>query len=120
MRTISYTEEYIFNSCHSYDRAKERAGLNRKRAEKMIQLARVRGIGSEDCSWSLDKRFLRMRSDDKTKAIAYNGYCFIFDRETLQCVTLYSLPKRFGRKKTFYYTGKADGIYERISSNVYE
>ena len=112
MSTFPYTEEHIYNSRHSYDRAKERAGLNRKRAEKMIGLARVRGIEYEDCSWSLDKRYLQIRTDDKTKAVAYNGYCFIFNRETLQCVTMYSLPKRFGKKKTFYYTGKRAEMLE--------
>ncbi len=113
MGTLSYTEEYFFNSRHSYDRAKERAGLNRKRAEKMIGLARDRGIEYEDCSWSLDKRFLQMRTDDRTKAVAFNGFCFIFDRETLKCVTLYPLPKSFGKKKTFFYREKRDEMYER-------
>ena len=48
MRTDSFTDEYIYNSCHSYKRAKERAGLSRKRAERMIELARVRGIECDD------------------------------------------------------------------------
>jgi hypothetical protein len=107
-------EKYISNSCHSYNRAKERAGLNRKRAEKMIQLARVRGIGYEDCSWSLDKMFLQKRTDEKTKAVAYNGYCFIFNKNTLKCVTMFPLPRRFGKKKSFYYTdtGRKAEVYE--------
>lgn len=104
MRGLNSSEEYIYNSCHSYSRAKERAGLNRKRAEKMIERARFRGIGYEDCTWSLDKKFLLRKTDDETKALAYNGYCFIFDRESLQCITMFPLPKHFGKKKTFYYS----------------
>ena len=39
---------------------------------------------------------------DTAKAIAYNGFCFIFDRETNTCITMYGLPPYFGKKKTFY------------------
>ena len=102
MSTFNLSEEYIYNSCHSYERAKERAGLKRKRAERMIELARVRGKSYEECSWSMDKRYLYKKSDDETIALAYNGYCFIFSRENQACITIIDLPKRFGRKKTFY------------------
>ncbi len=96
------------NTYHSLNRAKERAGLNRKKAEKMMELARERGIGYEDCKWSLDRMFLISRTTDTTKAIAYNGYCFIFDKDTCNCITMYLLPKHFGKKKTFYNTGKKE------------
>lgn len=114
MSTFNYSDEYIYNSCHSYKRAKERAGLSRKRAERMIELARVRGIECDDCSWSLDKQFLENKSDEGTKAVAYNGYCFILDRETLSCITMFGLPKHFGKKKTFYGSKNRDyrGKYE--------
>lgn len=102
------TEEYIYNSCHSYIRAKQRAGLNRKKAERMIDLARKRGIESNECSWSLDKKFLDRKSDVYTRAVAYNGFCFIFDRNSYECVTIFPLPKYFGKKKTFYKTGNLD------------
>ena len=111
MRTDSFTDEYIYNSCHSYKRAKERAGLSRKRAERLIELARVRGIECDDCSWSLDRHFLEHKSDEDTKAVAYNGYCFILDRETLSCITMFDLPKHFGKKKTFY--GSKDRDYRK-------
>ena len=71
MSTFNLSEEYIYNSCHSYERAKERAGLKRKRAERMIELARVRGKSYEECSWSMDKRYLYKKSDDETIAL----YC---------------------------------------------
>ncbi|MCR5595534.1 MAG: hypothetical protein K6G12_06785 [Lachnospiraceae bacterium] len=90
------------NSYHSLSRAKERAGLNRKKAEKMINLARERGTGYEDCRWSIDRYFLLCRTNDVCLALAYNGFCFIFDRNTANCITMYPLPKDFGKKKTFY------------------
>ena len=108
MNTFNFSEEYVFNSCHSYKRAKERAGLPRKRAERMIELARTRGMEYTDCSWSIDKHFLERKSDEETKAVAYNGYCFILNRETLACITMFALPKHFGKKKTFYGAKDAD------------
>ncbi len=90
------------NTYHSINRAKERAGLNRKKAEKMMELARSRGIGFEDCKWSLDRMFLINRTNEVAVALAYNGYCFIFNRDTADCITMYALPKYFGKKKTFY------------------
>ena len=101
---LNYLGWLEWDSIHSLDRAKERAGLNKKRALKMIELARVRGIESKDCTWSLDRTFLEKRSSEETVAIAYNGYCFIFDRMTMNCITMYLLPRSFGKKKTFYKT----------------
>lgn len=114
MRTLNTDHEYTENSRHSYVRAKERAGLSRKRAERLMELARYRGIGYEDCKWRLDKDYLMNRTGDGAKAVAYNGYCFILNSETLECITMYSLPKHFGKKKTFY------AISDRHYTYVYE
>ncbi|MBQ8947740.1 MAG: hypothetical protein IJ058_13170 [Lachnospiraceae bacterium] len=100
------------NSCHSIGRAKERAGLSRKKAEKMMNLARERGIGFEDCRWSLDRTFLLNRTNDVAVALAFNGYCFIFRRGTAECITMYQLPNHFGKKKTFYGSNRAYGYQE--------
>ena len=54
------------NSHHSINRSKERAGLNKKKAEKMMELARERWIGYEECKWSLDRNFLISRTTDAT------------------------------------------------------
>lgn len=95
------------NSRHSISRAKERAGLNIKKAQKLMDLARERGIGCEECRWSLDRQFLANRTNDTAKAVAYNGYCFIFDKVTNNCITMYGLPQYFGKKKKTFYTGRA-------------
>ena len=78
--------------------------MSRKKALKMMELARKRGITSEECRWSLDKKYLESRSDADVIAVAFNGYCFIMERSTMNCITMYRLPKRFGKKKTFYKT----------------
>lgn len=102
MKNVNYAGWLWEDSEHSLNRAKERGGWNRKKALKMMELARKRGITSEECTWSLDRKFLDSRTDEDTIAVAYNGYCFIMERETMNCITMYKLPKHFGKKKTFY------------------
>ena len=87
---------------HSLNRAKERAGLNERRARKMMDLARQRGIRSNECRWMVDKTFLESKCNEDVEAVAYNGFCFILDRDTQHCITVFPLPKDFGRKKTYY------------------
>lgn len=99
------------DSQHSIVRAKERAGLNEKRARKMMELARQRGIRSEECRWNVDREFLESKCNEDVEAVAYNGYCFILERMTLHCITVFALPKDFGKKKTYYRTtGRRVGI----------
>ena len=102
MNDTVYREYEEENSLHSIGRAKERAGLSRKRAEKMMNLARERGLGFEDCRWSIDRMFLLYRTNEVAVALALNGHCFKFKRGTADCLTMYPLPKHFGKKKTFY------------------
>ena len=102
MDVAVYSEWQAEDSLHSINRAKERAGLNRKKALKMMEHAKVRGITSEDCTWSIDRSFLECKSNKDAIAVAYNGYCFILDRGTMNCITMFHLPKCFGQKKTFY------------------
>ena len=105
--------EYIYNSCHCYERAKERGVLNRKSAEQFIGLARARGIGYEECTRFMDKRYLMDRTTDNKKAVAYNGFGFIFNSETLECITIFNLPKDFGKKKT-YHNSDNRGRFEEL------
>lgn len=99
-----YQTDYNYTN-HSIIRAKERAGLNKKKAAKMMEIAKTRGKRSEDCTWSVDRRFLDKKSTEVSVAVAFNGYCFIYERETMKCITMFRLPKNFGQKKTYY---KAD------------
>lgn len=92
----------IYDTKHCMNRMKQRMGKKTKNAKRIINLARQRGIRSEECRWSADRRYLEAKESDTVEAIAYNGYCFILEKETKNCITVYALPKYFGKKKTIY------------------
>ena len=84
---------------HSLERAKQRAGLNERRACKMIDLALTRGkTAAFFSSWERD--YLENTAAENTTALAYNNYCYIVS-DTGRCLTMYPLPKWFGKKKHF-------------------
>ena len=84
---------------HSLERAKERMGLNKKAALKQIKHALERGKTYEQFS-SWEKNFLSKEAYGDCIAIAYNGFCYIFNNEN-DCITMYQLPVWFGKKKHF-------------------
>ena len=113
------TTTFSKSTIHSIDRAKERAGINERKAEKMITLALERGKTYEDfTSW--ERNYLQNEAYGDCKAIAFNGYCYIVNADGF-CVTLYKLPSWFGKKK--HYDGK-DRIrdYKKYckSNNLYQ
>lgn len=84
---------------HSVDKAKERLGVNKRKAEKRIVDALTRGKTAADFS-SWERSFLEQEGRDGCRAIAYNGFCYIAS-PFATCVTLYPLPSWFGRRKHF-------------------
>lgn len=84
---------------HSIERAKERIGLNEKKAAKQIALAWERGKGAKEFR-SMERSFLEGECKYGSTAIAYNNFCYIFNADGV-CVTLYPLPVWFGKKKQF-------------------
>ena len=86
-------------SLHSIDRAKERTGVNERKAHKMIKRALERGKKAEDYS-SWERDYLQGECRENSTAIAYNNFCFIVNEKGI-CVTLYPLPAWFGKKKHF-------------------
>lgn len=103
------------DSWTSIARAKDIAGLNRKRAIKLMDLARERGITSDQCRWSADRQFLERRTTEKKVALAFNGYCFIMERASMNCITIQKLPKYFGRKKTYYRERRSESRQYELS-----
>lgn len=84
---------------HSLERAKERMGMNEKVAKKQIKHALERGKTADQfTSW--ERNYLEKEAYGNCRAIAYNGYCYIFNDDNT-CVTMYSLPVWFGKKKHF-------------------
>ena len=89
-----------YATTHSVERAKERMGVNEKRAVKDIQRASDRGKRADAFS-SWERDYLDRHSADDSLAIAYNGFCYIFDTNAKICITLFRLPEWFGKKKNF-------------------
>lgn len=112
---LLWTEHYI-------ERSKERLGVNAKRALKLAKLAWERGIRSGNCRWSVDRRFLEQKSGVEKEAIAFNGFCYIFHRsnKSVNCITVFRLPKDFGKKKSRYYSNRVfDELTNRLSEYIY-
>ena len=91
--------EHKITTRHSLERAKERMGCNAKKAVRMIRLALERGKCAEDFT-SMEREFLERHSADDYNAIAYNDFCYIFDKLGA-CLTMYQLPSWFCKKKNF-------------------
>ena len=108
--------EYYNNiqTMHYINRSKSRGGINSKRATRMAELAWRRGCRTNECRWSEDRKYLLKKSNEEIEAIAYNGFCFLFSKSDLKCITVYKLPKDFGRKKTKYYKVKTKWIDENM------
>lgn len=86
---------------HSKERANERLSVkNTREFQRRVDLAFTRGKRAEDLNRSLDRKYLANRSTEDREAVAFNGVCYIFDRETALCVTVFALPHAFGRKYT--------------------
>lgn len=84
---------------HSRERANERLSVkNTREFLRRVDLAFTRGKRAEDLNRSLDRKYLANRSTEDREAVAFNGVCYIFDRETALCVTVFPLPHAFGRK----------------------
>lgn len=113
--------EYMFEASeHSLARAKERAGLNEKKAKRMIDNAIERGKRAADCHYSSDRKFLEAKSVHGRTAIAYNDWCFIVDLEAKIWITLLELPKDFGKKKSYYRAEKVRKKEHKCMVNNWE
>ena len=88
-----------YASIHSVERAKERLGISEKLAEKNISRAIRKGKNADSFS-SSERTYLKKEGRDGCTAIAYDGYCYIINKNGF-CVTVYELPAWFGKKKHF-------------------
>lgn len=87
-------------SYHSIIRMEQRQGMKEEQAKRQIKNAMHRGKRAEDFS-SWEYNYLSTLCESKeVYPVAYNGWCYIFNNEGV-CVTIYSLPVWFGKKKRF-------------------
>ena len=84
---------------HSRMRANQRLAVkNTREFRRRVELAYTRGKRVEDLKRSLDRKYLASKTTEIREAVAFDGACYIFDRETALCVTVFQLPHAFGRK----------------------
>ena len=89
---------------HSFDRAKERLGLNKKTAEHMMRNAIERGKDKTMFSNEEKRQWLMAKEAAfGYRALVYNGSCFIVAPGDV-VVTIYPLPHWFTQTKR--YSGK--------------
>lgn len=93
-------------SKHSLVRAKERLGLNPSMAEHFIRNAISRGKRIDDYRPGKEREWLEQRNTEGFIILVYNNYCFIVKEESQLCITLYSLPQWFGKRKFYSEKGK--------------
>lgn len=102
-------------TAHGLERFKERVGVKSiKEAEHLASVVMERGDTFKDCSYRIDREFLQGRTKGRQVAYAYNGFCYIVDTKKQMVITVYQLPKSFGKRKKEYYE-KDNKKYNRIN-----
>ncbi len=91
------------NSVHSYERAKERAGMNTAQADRFMRHAYERGKTSEMMPRREREYMEKKEILGDCRTIFYNDFFFIFNMDGV-CITLYESPAWFGKKN--HYAGK--------------
>ena len=89
---------------HGMDRALERIGLRRSKAEAFLEAGVTYGKTAESFKLAADRKYLESKSSEGIVAKVHQGYCFIVSTEWNGCITVYKLPDWFG--KTHRYNGK--------------
>jgi len=86
---------------HAIQRTQERANLNLHRSLRFISNAINRGKSAE-AFHSIEREYLlEKESKYGCVALVYNTFCFIVNDEDT-CITMYSLPTWFGKKRNLY------------------
>ena len=83
---------------HGIQRTKERTGFNMKTSERFIENAIERGKEAEFFPTRERDYLLQKEEQEGCKALVYNTYCFIIGTDN-NCITMYSVPGWFGKKK---------------------
>lgn len=85
---------------HCVERINERQSIkSNARAMRKVQKAVERGSGAE-CFHSWERKYMENRKKGNCSPIAYDQFCYIISEDGV-CVTLFPLPKNFGRRKHF-------------------
>ena len=85
------------NTIHSLNRAKERAGMNKDRANRFMDLAYNRGMTAGEMPWRERCYMESKEKEASSTAIYYNGYIFIWGNDEVS-ITLFHAPEWFFEK----------------------
>ena len=85
---------------HAIQRTRERTGLKLKSSEKFITYALARGKSAEYFSANERNYILSKETKGDCIVLVYQSFFFIIDSAG-RCVTMYAVPKWFGKKKHF-------------------
>jgi len=85
---------------HALKRTHERTGLNIKSSAKFIANAIERGKSINTYREKEKNYMLRRELKKGCRTLIYNKYCFILNNENC-CITMYSVPEWFEKKKNY-------------------
>ena len=84
---------------HGYERAEQRLGFTKEQTDRKIKNVLLKGRDYTDFK-SKEKQFLKDQERNGTRAIAYDGFCYIIADDNV-CITTYKLPAWFGKSRNF-------------------
>lgn len=88
------TMRKVKNTHHAYIRAKERIGITKKEAERLIKEAYFSGVSVNALNDCPIKRFLARKAHYRRKRIKiYKGYVFVFCSTSTKCITMYKIKQ---------------------------
>ena len=100
---------------HSIIRTEERAHKNEGSARRMINLAKERGLSAREFP-SKERKYLEAKEICNRKAVYYSGYCFVFS-EDYNCITMFAVPKWFGKKTNYWGKERIKHIKKYVRNN---
>ena len=91
------SHERIDVSQHFLSRLNERSREHISNVNHFVSLALRKGKNFSNYHHARERGFLESKEVSGCKALAYNGYCLIYDEKDKTLITIYKLPEWFDR-----------------------
>ena len=82
----------IKNSAHSYERAKERTNIPKRRIKQMMKQASISGVAYGNLPNGPIKDYIGTKGNSKRVKV-YMNHVFIFAKNSTACITMYPLDQ---------------------------
>lgn len=89
----------VKGTIHAYERAEERLDYVNERANRLFERAWERGKRFTDYENGKSRNYLFKKCTAGVTAIFFGNDIFIYNNETMGCITCYKAPQWFGQKK---------------------